>query len=199
MTVGPYHRFVISLLDSPAVRERVHPMSIEVYHRMCEIGALSEDVELLQGIVITKMAKSPLHEYVVHMLMKLLFAMLPSGFELRCESPLTLGNSEPEPNLSVVKGDAADWLRAHPTTAALVIEVAVTSAAIDESKAVVYAEAGIPEYWIVHPEQRIVTVYREPASAGYRSCATLTDDDTFRSVELTGVEIPVAAVLPPKA
>jgi hypothetical protein len=48
-----------SLLELPVVRERVHRMSVADYHRAGEAGALSEDVELLRGIVVTKMAKSP--------------------------------------------------------------------------------------------------------------------------------------------
>lgn len=186
------------LLDLPAVRQRVHPMSIETYHRLGEMGALSEDVELLRGLVITKMAKSPLHEYVVQMLMNLLLALLPPGFELRREGPLSIGGSEPEPDLSVVQGRAADWLRSHPATATLVIEVAVTSAELDEGKAAIYAEAAIPEYWIVRPDLRAVAVYREPAADGYRSRTVLADHDTLRCAALPGVEIAIASVLPPK-
>ena len=189
---------MMPLLELPAVRERVHPMSVETYHRLGEMGELSEDVELLRGLVITKMAKSPLHEYVAQMLMKLLLALLPAGFEVRRESPLTIGGSEPEPDISVVRGSAADWIQAHPITAALVIEVAVTSADIDEGKASIYAEAGIPEYWIVRPDLRTVTVYRDPMADGYRARTVLSDHDTLRCVGLPGVEVTVASVLPPR-
>jgi hypothetical protein len=51
-----------ALLDLPAVRQQVHLMSVDEYHRAGETGVLSEDVELLRGIVVTKMPKSPLHE-----------------------------------------------------------------------------------------------------------------------------------------
>jgi len=189
---------MMPLLEVPAVRERVHPMPVETYHRLGEMGALSEDVELLRGLIVSKMPKSPLHEYVAQMLMKLLLALLPAGFEVRRESPLTIGGSEPEPDISVVRGNAADWIQAHPTTAALVIEVAVTSADIDEGKASIYAEAGVPEYWIVRPDLRTVTVYREPMTDGYRARTSFSDQDTLRCVELPGVEIAVASVLPPR-
>jgi Uma2 family endonuclease len=189
---------MMPLLELPALRQRVHPMSVETYRRLGEMGELSEDVELLRGLVITKMPKSPLHEYVAQMLMDLLLALLPPGFVLRPERPLSIGGSEPEPDLSVVQGRAADWLQSHPTTAALVIEIAITSAEVDEGKAAIYAEAGIPEYWIVRPDLRAVTVYREPAADGYRARTVLGDHDTLRGAALPGVEIPVASVLPPK-
>jgi Uma2 family endonuclease len=188
---------MMPLLEVPAVRERVHPMPIETYHRLGEMGALSEDVELLRGLIVTKIPKSPLHEYVAQMLMKALLALLPYGFEVRPKRPLSIGDSEPEPDISVVKGNAADWIRAHPTTAALVVEIAITSADIDEGKASIYAEAGIPEYWIVRPDLRTVTVYREPIADGYRARTSLSAQDTLRCISLPGVEIAVASVLPP--
>jgi Uma2 family endonuclease len=186
------------LLDLPAVRQRVHPMSVETYRRLGEMGALSEDVELLRGLVVTKMPKSPLHEYVAQMLMMVLLRLLPPGFQVRCERPLSIGGSEPEPDLSVVRGEAADWLRSHPRTASLVVEVAVTSQELDEGKASIYAEAGIPEYWIVEPEARRVTVFREPVGEDYRSRVVLADSESVRCVSLPEVEIPIASVLPPK-
>ncbi len=183
-----------ALLELPAFRERVHPMSVETYHRLGEMGLLSEKVELLRGIVVTKMPKSPLHELVSQKLLKLLMAHVPDGFDVRPERPLTLRDSEPEPDLSVVRGSLDAWSRAHPKTAALVVEVAVTSAAVDEGKAEIYAEAGIPEYWLVRPEERTVDVYREPTKDGYLSKVTLTDKDTLRSTSLAGVEFPEAAI-----
>jgi len=186
------------LLDLPAFRRRVHPMTVETYHRLGEMGALLEDVELLRGIVVTKMAKSPLHEFVAQVLMELLLKLLPPGFVVRPERPLTLGDSEPEPDLSVVKGRPHDWVRAHPTTAALVIEVAVTSVEIDEGKGAIYAEAAIPEYWIVQPEERRVIVCREPTPEGYRYKATLNETDTLRGASLPGVEIAISALFPPR-
>src|SRR5438876_8537599 len=102
-----------ALLDLPAVRQRVHLMSVDEYHRAGETGVLSEDVELLRGIVVTKMPKSPLHELVSQKLMKRLLTQAPEGFEVRREGPLTLRDSEPEPDLSVVRGKPDDWATAH--------------------------------------------------------------------------------------
>ena len=79
--------------------------------------------------------------------------------------------------------------------ALLIIEVADTSLAYDRStKLRLYAEAGIPEYWVVDSAAETVDVYREPGAEGYRDVtrvagrATLTLQ-TFPDVELTTTEI----------
>lgn len=185
-----------SLLELPAFRARVHRMSVEEYHRAGETGVLSDDVELLRGIVVTKMSKSPLYELVSQKLMKRLLAQVPNGFEVRREGPLTLRDSEPEPDVSVVRGKADDWATALPSTAHLVIEVAVSSTALDEGKAEIYGEAGIQEYWLVRPEDRAVDVYREPTSEGFVSKTTLTEHDTLRCASIPGMEFAVVEILP---
>jgi len=187
-----------SLLELPVVRERVHRMSVAEYHRAGETGVLSDDVELLQGIVVTKMAKSPWHEFVIQKLMNLLLAIVPKTFQVRREGPLTLRDSEPEPDLSIVRGKPEDWMTAHPSTAQLVVEVSISSAAVDEQKANIYAEAGIPEYWLVRAEERTVDVYREPTREGYRFKATLTTRDSLQCASLPGVAFPVADIFPAK-
>jgi Uma2 family endonuclease len=184
------------LLALPTVRERMQGLSVESYHRLGEMGLLGKNVELLRGIVVTKMSKSPLHELVAQKILKLLLAQVPAGFEVRKEGPLTLADSEPEPDLSVVKGRPEDWANAHPSTARLVVEVAASSAALDESQAEIYAEAGIPEYWLVRPQQRAVDVRTQPSGSRYLFKTTLGEDDWLRSASLPGVEFRVVDALP---
>src|SRR5438046_102393 len=113
-----------ALLDLPEVRQQLHLMSVEEYHRAGETGVLSEDVELLRGIVLAKPPKSPLHKLVAQKLMNVLWAQAPEEFKVRVRGPLTLRDSEPEPDISVVEGKPDDWAAAHPSTAQLVVEVA---------------------------------------------------------------------------
>ena len=185
-----------SLLELPLVRERMHRLSVADYHRAMEAGALSGRVELLRGLVVTKMAKSPLHEFVSQKLMLLLLVLVPKAFQVRREGPLTLRDSEPEPDISVVRGRPEDWVSGHPATAQLVVEVAVSSAAVDEEKADIYAEAGIPEYWLVRAQERTVDFYREPTHEGYRTKVTLTAADTLRCTSLPDVTFPLADIFP---
>jgi Uma2 family endonuclease len=185
-----------ALLDLPSVRERLHRMSVEEYHRAGETGVLSDDVELLRGIIVTKMPKSPLHELVADKTMDILLAQIPTEFKVRREGPLTIRDSEPEPDISVIKGTRDDWARKHPSTAALVIEVAVTSEEIDESKADIYAEAGIPEYWLVRVNSRAVQVFTKPTPEGYLAERTVRDDDILRCASVPNVQLAVKDILP---
>src|SRR6266511_3825783 len=138
-----------AILEIPEVRQRVSPLSVEEYHRLGEFNGNGRRTELVRGIVIEKMSKSPLHRILASRLYNLLLARLPDGLSVWKEEPLTLVDSEPEPDISVVRGEEADFRDAHPTTAELVVEIAVTSAALDRANVSLYAEAGVKEYWIV--------------------------------------------------
>lgn len=179
-----------TLLEIPAVREHAARLSVEDYHRLGELP-----VELLRGTIIDKMSKSPLHRFAAHALRDLLQPQLPTGFLIFSESPLTLGDSEPEPDLCVVRGTAEQFRNNHPATADLVIEVAVSSLEIDRVKALIYAEAGVTEYWIVCPAARVVEVYREPGPEGYASQFRAGPADVLECVALTGVKVSLAVVL----
>ncbi len=72
-----------------------------------------------------------------------------------------------------------DYRKAYPTTARLVIEVAIATLGIDRAKADVYAAAGIEEYWIVIPETRSVEIYGRPSEAGYGSRKTISAEDSI--------------------
>lgn len=156
-----------AILDLPEARERVMRWSVKDYERFTEMGVFRKNVELIRGIVVEKMSKSPLHVTLSQKLLDLLKALVPSGFCVRHEAPLKTLDSMPEPDLAVVKGSVADYAGEHPSTAALVIEVAVSSVSLDRENASLYAEAGVDEYWIVLPKQRQVEVYREPRDGAY--------------------------------
>ena len=85
---------------------------------------------------------------------------LPSHRSLRIEQPLTLEDSEPDSDLAIVRGSRDDYRAAHPTTALLVIEVAISTEEIDRAKTAIYAVAEVGEYWLVVPARRQVVVHR---------------------------------------
>jgi len=165
------------ILDEPSVRSSALPITVEQYHRLSSDGIVPESTELLQGVIIEQMTKSPLHTFLVQRLAGLLAASLPPGLFIRKEEPLTLVDSEPEPDIAVVIGVPDDYRTSHPATAKLVIEVAIATLGIDRAKSDVYAAAGVDEYWIVVPETRSVEVYRSPSVGGYGSRQTLSDPD----------------------
>jgi Uma2 family endonuclease len=174
------------VLDHPEVRESLMPISVEFYHELGRLGMIGEEVELLEGFLIKKMSKSPLHETIVRRFSKVLLDCLPSGYFLVKESPLTLEFSEPEPDLAVIAGDPEDFTSRHPSTAALIVEVAVSTLQKDRSKAAIYAAAGVGEYWLIEPERKCLTVYRLPGVKGYREAVTYNEESLVVSSVLPG-------------
>ena len=154
-------------------------MSVEQYHALEAAGLIAENVELLDGIVIEKMAKSALHSATIQRLLKSLRVVLPLTWDVRQEQPITTANSEPEPDLAVVLARADDYSGGHPTAAKLVIEVAISSAEFDYQKRAIYAAAGIYEYWIVLPELRAVEVYTEPVDSDYTRQQSFVEPQTL--------------------
>ncbi len=174
------------LLDQPAIRARVHRVSLEHYHHMGDAGLVNEKHELLDGYIIEKMSKSPRHERIKQKLLMLLMRTVPDTHTVRTEGPLSIGNSEPEPDISVVKGAPDDWMDAHPNTAELVIEVAISSIETELEKSRIYAAAGIPEYWIVRPEDQQIDVLRNPADGSYTNKTTVGGEETLTSISIAG-------------
>lgn len=140
----------------------------EEYYRLADLGLFrGERVELIEGEIVKMSPISPLHGEIVTLLAERLWKLFGEGYRVRVQLPLSLNDSEPEPDIAVVPGKAGDYLHAHPTTALLVVEVAQTSLEYDrEVKATLYARAGIPEYWIINLDEQCVEVYRDPAPMG---------------------------------
>src|SRR6185503_827746 len=168
-----------AILEIPEVRQRVSPLSLAEYHRLSEFNANGRRTELIRGIVIEKMSKSPLHSSIAKRLYDRILPQLRPGLVLRREETITLADSEPEPDLSVVTGSEADFFTAHPRNAELVIEVAVSSVVLDRENASLYAEAGVKEYWIVLGGQRKVEVYRRPEDGRYQEMRTFGCEETL--------------------
>jgi Uma2 family endonuclease len=148
----------------------------------------------LRGIVIEKMSRSPLHSFVADALREMLAAQISPEFVAFHERPLTASDSEPEPYVMVVRGARSDFRVAHPTTAELVIEVVVSSLEIDRVKALIYAEAGVKEYWIVCPEQKQVEVYRRSGVQGYAERIVLAAPAVLECRVLAGVRVDCGAL-----
>ncbi len=153
-------------------------LSVEKYHEMIRRGILTEDdpVELLDGWLVPKMPKNPAHRAATYQLRKTLEAAVPAGWYVDSQEPVTLAASEPEPDAVVVRGSSHDYRERHPGPAdiALIVEIAGASLSHDRTtKKRLYAEAGIPQYWIVSLAERRVEVYADPtgpaASPDYRS------------------------------
>ena len=183
------------MLEIPEVRARVSPVTVGQYHEFPEYNENGRRTELIRGIVIEKMSKSPLDSSISRRLFRLIQSALPEHFTLLRDAPLTLADSEPEPDLAVVRGEEQDFADRHPSTAALVIEVAVTSAAEDRSLASLYAEAGVGEYWIILPTARRVEVHRQPEHGTYRDRMIVEGDAVLECAAVPNVRVNLAELI----
>jgi len=156
-------------------------------------------MELIEGVVYDRPAQNSLHATaycLVHEALRPVF--LVAGYDIRGQLPLALGeDSEPEPDIAVVRGGIRDFRDGHPTTAVLVVEVADSSLLHDRKKKIpLYARAGIPEYWILNLIRRSLEVYREPLDTAYRSRAILRAGDAVSPLARPEVRVTVGDLLP---
>jgi len=170
------------------------------YHRMGEVGILRRDdrVELIRGEVVEMPPPGRRHRAFVGNLNQLLVVRLSGRAVVWMQNPIVLTeDTEPVPDISVLRQRAVPYKEreADAEDVFLLIEVADSSLAYDRStKARLYSEAGIPEYWVVDCTAESVEVYRTPGPEGYRDIrlvdgrATLTLQ-AFSDVELTTAQI----------
>jgi Uma2 family endonuclease len=160
---------VIAALEKPEIRKYAAPLTLLQYHTLVNEGVISNDVEFLEGVLIEKMPKSPLHEFIITQLVSLLQKHMRPDFFVRKEGPISIQNSEPEPDISIVRGKPSDYRLQHPQTAEFVAEISVSSQSIDFAKAEIYARAKIPVYLIIDAAKNIVYLYTNPENDKYAS------------------------------
>lgn len=157
----PPHRIHPSLFG-----DRLYRLSVEQYHRMAQAGALTEDdrVELIEGLLVRKMTKCERHISTTKLIVRAVEKVLPGGWHVAKEDPIVTARSEPEPDVAVLRGAIEDYFHRKPGPAdvGLIVEVAESSYSDDVRKRVIYAEAGIPCYWIANLGADRVEVYTDP-------------------------------------
>jgi Uma2 family endonuclease len=184
----------------PDVLAHQRRIKVEEYHRMITAGILGEDerVQLIDGVLVAMTPQGPAHALAIQRLTRVLIQAVGEAFEVRPQLPLTLQqDSEPEPDLAVVRAEEARSRKRHPGTALLVIEVAGESLRLDRgSKAAVYARAGIPEYWIVNLAEARVEVHRDPdrAAGFYRTTLSRAPGETVSAASVPGIRVEVASL-----
>ncbi|MCP5526003.1 MAG: Uma2 family endonuclease [Verrucomicrobiales bacterium] len=154
----------------PAATPQIWPLGVKAYHALGDLGLIPVKTELLYGQIFHKVSKSPFHVYLLRVLLNLLQAAAPKGFFVSSEQPITCPDSEPEPDLAVVRGEVADYRHAHPTTAELVIEICVSTHEYDRSKLRAYASAGVKECWLVLGPEKQIEIHRQPLGEAFSEC-----------------------------
>jgi Uma2 family endonuclease len=161
----------------PALR-----LTVAKYHEMSESGVIREEdrLELLDGWLFPQVMMRPLLAETVDRVGELLRSLTLPGWRVRVQLPVTLALSEPQPDATIVCGLPGAFRERHPSAQdiGLVVEVADSSLVRDRGlKKRLYAEAGIPVYWIVNLNDRRLEVFSEPtgpaAEPDYRRAESL--------------------------
>lgn len=147
-------------------------LTVEQYEAMVDSGVFTkrDRFHLINGFLVAKVSKNPLHVLVARNVRDELARLVPSGWDFRLEAPVCLPpRSEPEPDVSMARGSKNDYATRHPGPAdlALVVEVAESTISQDREMVNVYGPAGVPVYWIVNLKARRVEVYTLKRRGGY--------------------------------
>jgi Uma2 family endonuclease len=145
--------------------------TVEDYHRMIAAGILSDrPVELLAGEIIEMAPEGPIHAFYGETLAEYLRSCLNGRALVREARPITLADSEPEPDISVVQQPRERYRDRHPSPEDIfwLIEVSDSSLKKDlEIKQPIYAAAGIQEYWVIDVQNQQLIVFRSPQAGEY--------------------------------
>ncbi|MEG4629373.1 Uma2 family endonuclease [Microcoleus sp. AR_TQ3_B6] len=145
--------------------------SVGDYHRMIEAGILRDRrVELLAGEVCQMSPETPIHYNTTKRGTKYLEELLAGKADVRFNGPITLSDSEPEPDIAIVRLPESAYNDRHPEPQDIfwIVEVAQTSLKKDlELKAAIYASAEIQEYWVLNLSAKQMIVFRYPQNGEY--------------------------------
>jgi Uma2 family endonuclease len=157
------------------------------FHRFGDMGVFEgRRAMLIDGVILEEGPMNPPHAITLELVEEALRTAFGIGWRIRIQSPLVLGQDlDPEPDFAVIAGKARGST-GHPTTADLVVEAADSSLDFDTNqKRLVYATAGIREYWVVDINGRRLLVYRDPQAGDYATQQALGPADTVTPLAAT--------------
>ena len=161
-------------------------LSIREYQKMAKTGILNDDdrVELLNGKIIEMSPIGSLHAACVNRINALFSKALGSKVIVSLQNPLVIPPySMPEPDVVLLKPREDYYARRHPRPkdVLLVLEVADSTLQKDKTiKKLIYAQAGIQEYWIVDIPNKKVQVFRSPAEKEFQMVESFSPNDRLK-------------------
>ena len=182
-----------------------HRFTRSDYHRMAQVGILGEDdrVELLHGEITVMSPIGLPHSAAVRFLNSFFSAHVGKRAMVDVQNPIAIGDeNEPQPDLTILRPSEDYYRKAHPgpDDVLLLIEVADTSLELDRGEKLrLYAQADIPEYWIIDLNRRVLIVHRQPRDAEYASVQQYEGDARVAPEALTDVELAVGSLFGSRA
>lgn len=182
ISIGP-HQYADSKADF------LWRMSVETYHQLIDLGTFQPDdqIELIHGYLVKKMPKNRRHAQVTQALLALISQIIGfgKGWFLSVQDPITLQESEPEPDIAVIRGSYADYSR-HPGPSDVGVVIEVSDSSLDYDvlvKKEMYALDKVSQYWVVNLKDRQIEVFTDPFNSethsGYRQQAIYLDGDVL--------------------
>ena len=171
--------------------------------RLLEAGFFAgERYELIDGDLIDKMGQNPPHAFVIGLVLKWLASFIEIG-RIRVQLSMEASTEDrerslPEPDFAVLVEDKLEYQRRHPRgdELVLVVEVSDTTVAFDLSrKAVLYARAGVPEYWVLDLVRRVLVAHRQSDGNQYKVSQMYSEHETI-SMEGRSEAVKVQDLLP---
>lgn len=186
--------------QSPSAGWRVRPLLRAEYDQLVLAGAFQDQrVQLLEGELIEMSPQGMEHAEAIWHLTRL-FSPVLARYELGIQTPLAASDdSEPEPDLAVFRREAVR--RDLPKSARLVIEVAAGSLGIDLGrKARIYAQNGVPDYWVLDLERGEVVVHRRPdrVAGRYASVRRYQGSERLTPLRLPQLKFRAEELFPPR-
>lgn len=167
------------------------------FHRFGDMGAFEgRGAMLIDGVILEQGPMSPPHAVTLGLVEEAVRTAFNTGWRVRQRMPLVLGQHlDPLPDFAVVPGWPRDYT-GHPTTADLVLEVSDSSLDFDTNdKRLLYARAGIREYWVVDINSRRLLVYRDPHAGDYATQLALGPADAAAPLAAPAASVRVADLL----
>ncbi|MCX8212404.1 MAG: Uma2 family endonuclease [Lewinella sp.] len=159
----------------------------------------ADEVELLYGEIVELIPIGTHHSQCVMVVADFFRERFGREYTYREDKPISITEIVPEPQPDVVVAKRKDYSLGNPEPKEiyLIAEVANSSLRKDQTiKVVLYAEAGIQEYWIINLAKRRIEVHVDPLpeEGAYGSVNNYGEGSTFMS-PFAG-EIMVAELLP---
>ena len=174
--------------------------TVDEYYKMFELGMLKdfEKSEIIEGELIQKMGIGDLHAFVVDTLTKIFIKQVSDDILVRVQNPVRLTDyNEPEPDLALADLNKFDGKRhPRPEEVILLVEVSDSTVKYDRDKKLpLYAEAGIPEVWIVNLPNEIVEIHTQPSVGLYQFVKIFKRGEIVKSEALPELSLEVDKIL----
>ena len=176
----------------------LYKWSVADYHQIVESGVLADkSVELLEGEIISMSPESPLHSSVNYSVADYLRTLLSDLAIIREAHPITLDNSEPEPDIAIVSAPYTQYISRHPYAQDVfwLIEIANKTLTKDlNEKSITYARNGIGEYWVIDLVNNKLWLFRDPENDSYQIKQELTTG-VINPISFPEIEVEVERLL----